>query len=44
MTQSGFNKKQKADFNYRVADLEMKAGAVRCYISMIPVASHISLF
>lgn len=34
-TQSGFNKRQKASFNYRVADSEMKARTVRCYISMI---------
>lgn len=39
MTQSGFNRRQKAGFNYRVADSEMKAGAVRCCISMVPAAS-----
>lgn len=40
MTQSGFNRRQKMGFNYRVADSEMKAGAVRCCISTVPFASH----
>lgn len=38
--QSGFNRRRKAGFNYKVEDSEMKAGAVRCCISTVPAASH----
>lgn len=40
MTQCGFNRRQRVGFNYRLADLEMKAGAVRCCISMVLAARH----
>lgn len=38
MTQYGFNRRQRVGFNYRVADLEMKA--LRNCISMVLAASH----
>lgn len=40
MAQCGFNWRHRVDFNYRVADFEMKAGAVRSCISMVLAAPH----
>lgn len=40
MTRCGFNSRHVVGFNYRVADLEMQAGAVRKCISMVLAAPH----